>query len=364
MQYPIAIAPTAHSRLSEVDFNNIPFGKTFSDHMFVADYEQGQWQNAHIQAYGALQMSPSNMALHYGQAVFEGMKANIHEQSKQPVIFRAQAHFERLNRSLERMSMPLLTEELFMSAIQTVVDIDRDWIPTSEGSALYIRPVVFASDEFLGVRSSENYKFIVLTGPTGPYYSKPVRLLVADKYVRAFMGGTGFAKCAGNYAATIKPAREAREQGFDQILWMDGIEFKYLQECGTMNIFLVIGDTLITPPKRETILAGVTRDSLLTLAEDMGLRTKEYRISIQEVIEAHENGELKEMFGSGTAAVVSHVSEFSYKEQLYTLPSLDQRPVGSTLKARLEAIKHGTAPDKHGWLMPVGRYSALRNAHS
>jgi branched-chain amino acid aminotransferase len=353
MQYPISITPTAHSKLSETDFNNIPFGKTFSDHMFIADYKDGEWQNAHIQPYGPLPISPSNMALHYGQAVFEGMKANIHSQTGEAILFRPDMHLDRINRSLDRMGMPLLPENLFYPAINALVELDKNWIPTSEGSALYIRPVVFATDEFLGVRASETYKFVVLTGPAGPYYAKPVRLLVADKYVRAFTGGTGFAKCAGNYAATIKPAREAREKGFDQILWVDGIEFKYLQECGTMNIFVVIGDRLITPPTRETILAGITRDSLMAIAQDKGLTVEEYRLTIDEVIAAHQDGSLKEMFGSGTAAVVSHVSEFSYQDQVYTLPSIENRPIGTSLKATLEGIKHGSIADKFNWVVPV-----------
>jgi branched-chain amino acid aminotransferase len=352
-QYPIAISPTTNSRLAEIDFNNIPFGKTFSDHMFVADYIDGEWKNCQILPYGPLSISPSNMALHYGQAVFEGMKANIHAKTGQPVLFRQDMHLERINISLDRMGMPELPESLFYSAVKALIDIDKDWIPTGEGSALYIRPVVFATDEFLGVRASETYKFVVLTGPTGPYYAKPVRLLVADKYVRAFMGGTGFAKCAGNYAATIKPAREAREKGFDQILWVDGIEYKYLQECGTMNIFAVIGNRLITPPIRETILAGITRDSLLLLAQNMDLVIEEYRLTIDEVIAAHEDGSLKEMFGSGTAAVVSHVSEFSYKDKLYTLPSIENRPIAAALKAELEGIKQGNLEDKFNWLTPV-----------
>lgn len=353
MQLPIQIKRTAESRLASTNFNDLPFGKIFADHMFIADFEDNQWGNYRIEPYGAMSIAPSNMALHYGQAVFEGMKANKHTQTGEPMLFRPDLHLARINRSLDRLGMPLLPADLFYGAVNAIVDIDRDWIPTSDGSALYIRPVVFASDEFLGVRASDSYKFVVMSGPTGPYYAKPVRLLVADKYVRAFHGGTGFAKCAGNYAATIKPAREAREKGFDQILWMDGYEYKYLQECGTMNIFVVIGDTVITPDTGDTILEGITRDSLVHLLKDMGMRVEERPISIDEVTEAHAAGELREMFGSGTAAVISHVSEFSYKDQLYTLPAIENRPVSTMLKRTLENIKQGAIADKFGWCVPT-----------
>jgi branched-chain amino acid aminotransferase len=353
MQTRIDITLTQHSRLAETDFEDLPFGKTFSDHMFIADYEAGEWKNFRIVPYGAMAISPSNMALHYGQSVFEGMKANKNTQTDEVLLFRPDAHLARLNRSLDRLGMPLLPENLFMDALKTLLEVDKDWIPTSAGAALYLRPVVFASDEFLGVRASDSYKFVILTGPTGAYYSKPVRLLVADAYVRAFAGGTGFAKCAGNYAATIKPARLAREQGFDQILWMDGAEFKYLQESGTMNIFAVIGDTVLTPPATETILAGITRDSIIKVLQHLGKKIEERPISIDELLDAHAKGELREMFGAGTAAVISHVSEFSYKNQLYTLPSVENRPIGKMLKATLEGIKDGSSPDYFGWTQPI-----------
>lgn len=359
MQYPITIVPTTHSRYEQTDFNNIPFGKVFADHMFIADYRKGAWQAGSIEAYGPIMLAPSNMGLHYGQSVFEGMKANIDVKTGLPVLFRPDMHLDRINRSLDRMGMPQLSKDLFYEALETLIDIDKQWIPTQPGSALYIRPVVFASDEFLGVRASDDYKFIIMSGPTGPYYAKPVRLLVADKYVRAFKGGTGSAKCAGNYAATIKPALEARAEGFDQILWVDGVDYQYLQECGTMNIFAVIGDRLVTPPTGDTILAGITRDSLITIAKDMGLKVEIYPVTINEIIEAHQSGELKEMFGSGTAAVISNVAEFSYRDKVYTLPSSENRPIATTLKATLEGIKDGSIADKFGWLHPIKSKVAL-----
>jgi len=353
MQFPTKITLSNHSRLAETNFDDLPFGKNFSDHMFLADYEQGQWGNCEIMPYGNIQMTPANMALHYGQAIFEGMKANIHNKTGEAMIFRPDLHLVRINRSLDRLGMPELPEDLFYQSLHQLLAIDKNWIPTREGASLYLRPVVFATDEFLGVRASDTYKYVLLTGPTNAYYNKPIKLLVADKYVRAFPGGTGFAKCAGNYAATIKPAREAREKGFDQILWVDGMEYSYLQECGTMNIFAVIGDTVITPTATDTILAGITRDSLIALLKHKGYKVEERPVTIQELIEAQKAGELKEMFGTGTAAVVSHVIEFAYKGVNYQLPSADNRPIGTMLKKWLEDIRQGESEDIFNWLVPV-----------
>jgi branched-chain amino acid aminotransferase len=359
MKFPISIELTDHSRLAETDFNNLPFGKTFSDHMFVADYEDGEWKNCRIVPYGPLPMTPANMAIHYGQAVFEGMKANKHAKTGEPILFRPDMHLQRLNRSTDRLGMPEIPEELFYSALNTLISLDKDWIPQQPGSALYIRPVVFAADEFLGVRASETYKFVILTGPTGPYYPKPVRLKVAERFVRAFKGGVGFAKAAGNYGATIQPAKIAREQGFDQMLWMDGVEFKYLQECGTMNIFVVIDGKVLTPPLGDTILAGITRDSIIHLLSDKGYTVEERPITIDEVVEAHRQGRLQEMFGTGTAAVVSHVAAFGYKGEMFELGPVEERKIGNYAKENIEAIKEGSVEDPYGWLSPVQQQSLV-----
>lgn len=353
MSYSIDIRRTTDSRLAKTDFENLPFGKTFSDHMFIADYDGSEWKDARIVPYGPLSISPANMTLHYGQGVFEGMKTNKDIQTGQPILFRPDMHIKRINRSTDRLGMPEIPAELFMSALRELVALDKDWIPEAEGSALYIRPVVFATDEFLGVRPSETYKFVIVTGPTGPYYPKPVSLLVAQKYVRAFPGGVGFAKAAGNYAATIKPAKMARDKGFDQILWLDGMEFKYLQECGTMNIFVVINDTIITPPLTDTILAGITRDSLIALLKHDGYQVEERPITIDELLAAHADGSLKEVFGSGTAAVVSHVQDITYQDTRIELPAIEGRKIGPMVKARLEAIKNGSAEDVFGWTSPI-----------
>ncbi|WP_052593476.1 branched-chain amino acid aminotransferase [Aureispira sp. CCB-QB1] len=353
MKYPVKVQLVEKSRREGLDIENLPFGKTFSDHMFVADYIDGEWQNCQLVPYGDISFAPSMMALHYGQSVFEGMKANISTQTGEPVLFRAKKHAQRFNKSSERLRMPAVPEELFLEAVNSLTVIDKNWIPQSAGSALYIRPFIFASDESLGVRASTNYKFIVFTGPVGPYYPKPVRILVAQKYVRAFPGGVGFAKAAGNYAATLKPAEIAKEEGFDQILWLDGLEFKYLQECGTMNIFAVIGDTVLTPPTTDSILDGVTRDSIITLLKEMGIKVEVRPISIDELIEAHKTGELKEMFGSGTAAVVSHVADISYQDVVYDLPAIEDRKIGPMIKEKLTDIKENTVEENHDWVTPA-----------
>ncbi len=353
MAYNFHIEKTSASRLSQTNFNDLPFGKTFSDHMFVADFVDGQWQDFKIVPYGNIEISPANMALHYGQAIFEGMKAHLNTEGEIQ-LFRPEAHAQRINRSAERLYMPTIPEDLFMQALETLVELDRDWIPSPEIGSLYIRPMMFATDGFLGVRASDTYRFIIMTGPTGPYYPKPVRLWVEEHYIRAFPGGTGAAKAAGNYAATIMPASLIRAKGFDQILWLDGLEYKYLQECGTMNIFVVIGDTLLTPPTTDSILSGITRDSLITLANDLGLKLEVRPVSIDEVVAAANNGTLREVFGSGTAAVISHVIDFSYKGTVYQVPPIEGRQIGPMLKAHFEAIKEGREADKHQWIHLVG----------
>ncbi|MGH1339371.1 MAG: branched-chain amino acid aminotransferase [Aureispira sp.] len=350
MKYPVKVQLAEQSRREGLNFDDLPFGKTFSDHMFVADYIDGEWQNCQVLPYGDLSFAPSMMALHYGQAIFEGMKANISAKTKEPVLFRAKRHAKRFRISSERLGMPEVPEELFLEAVNTLTVLDKKWIPEKSGSALYIRPFIFATDESLGVRASSSYKFIVFTGPVGAYYPKPVNILVAQKYVRAFPGGVGFAKAAGNYAATLKPAELAKKQGFDQILWLDGFEFKYLQECGTMNIFVVIGDTVLTPPTTDAILDGVTRASIIELLEDMGKKVEIRPIAIDELLEAHSKGELKEMFGSGTAAVISHVAQFSYQEKEFKLPAVDMREIGPMIKEKLTNIKDASEKEDKGWV--------------
>lgn len=351
MEATIKIRKTHSSRISEVDFNNIPFGRIFSDHIFVADYDGSQWVNMEICPLHKIPFHPATMAWHYGQAIFEGMKASIDDQGN-PLLFRPEMHARRLNVSAARMCMPEFPEDVFIEALSKLVFIDKAWIPTQEESALYIRPVMMATDEFVGVRSSDTFKMMIMTLPSGPYYSKPVSLLVENQYVRACDGGVGEAKAAGNYGASLYPAKLAKQKGYDQVMWMDGKEFKYVQEVGTMNIFFVIDGVAITPNLSGTILKGITRDSLITLLKDKGIKVEERPLSIQEIYEAYQAGKLQEVFGAGTAAVVANVNRIGYKgEDMLLNP--DEYKLAPMLKSEINGIRKGRIPDPHQWIYPV-----------
>jgi len=361
MAYKISIEKTAESNRSKVDFSHLEFGKHFSDHMFIAEYRDGDWQDCRIVPFGNISIHPALSALHYGQAIFEGMKAEL-DADGNPIIFRPLKNINRFNISADRMAMPSVPEDLFMNAIDKLLTIDRQWVPTEPHSSLYIRPYMFAAEEFVGIKPAEHFKFIIFTSPVGAYYSAPVKVFIHDKYVRAFPGGVGFAKCAGNYGATMMPVREIRKMGYDQILWLDGIHHRYLQEIGTMNVFAVIDGVLITPSLDEgTILDGITRDSVLKLAEDEGFTVQERDISIEEIINAYHEEKLEDMFGTGTAAVLSHIGAFHYKGENYELPPVEAREISNKLKARLTNIKSGKAEDIYSWLhtVPVGIYADL-----
>lgn len=335
----------------DFDFDNIKFGQTMADHMFIADFEDGVWKNIRIEPYGPITFGPSMMAFHYGQAIFEGMKATKTFDGL-PVIFRPKEHAKRFNISARRMAMPEFPEDLFVEAIKTLVALDQDWIPTGDDAALYIRPFMIATDEQLGVRTSENYKMMVICAPAGQYYSKPIKLLADATYTRAAMGGIGFVKAAGNYAASLLPAIEAKKKGYDQILWLDAKEHKYIQEVGTMNIFFVIDNVVITPSTNEkTILKGITRDSIISILKDKGYEVVEKKLSIAEVGAAHKNGTLTEIFGSGTAAVVSLVSDLSYKDETYHLGGTYE--VATMVKKEINMIRQGLTKDKFNWLYPA-----------
>ena len=310
----ISIKKTAESNLSKLDTSRLPFGKTFSDHMFVADYANGAWTNYSIEPYGKLEFSPSCLVFHYGQAIFEGMKAYRTIDNK-VALFRPEANIARFNKSAQRMCMPEVPDELFMEALKKLVEIDSEWVPKGENNSLYIRPFMIATDEYLGVKASEKYKFIIVTGPVGPYYTEPVKVCIETKYTRAFEGGTGFAKAAGNYAATLLSAKRATLNGYTQMVWTDAFEHNYIEEAGTMNMMFVIDNVLITPPLSTTILAGVTRDSVITLAKDSGIEVEERRILISEIVEAYKNGSLKEAFGTGTAVTVNPIHSITFEEE-------------------------------------------------
>lgn len=348
----INITKVSHSRVDQVDFDNIPFGQTFSDHMYIADYIDGKWTNHSIIPFGNLSLSPVNLALHYGQSIFEGMKATLKNDGT-PALFRPEQHVVRMNASARRMMMPEISEEMFLDAVHTIVDMEKNWIPKGKGSALYIRPVMFAMEAKLGVKVSNSYKFIIITGPVGPYYPKPVRLLAETEYIRAAHGGVGEAKTAGNYAASLLPAHLAKEKGFDQVIWLDAKEFKYVQEVGTMNLFFVFKDKVVTPNTSGAILKGITRKSLIEMMKADGITVEERPISMDEVAEAHESGDLLEMFGSGTAAVVANVSEFSYKDKLYKLSDVSTHTTANGLRDRINALRAGEIEDSFGWVIDV-----------
>ncbi len=349
----ISIERAKESGIGNIDFTDLPFGKNFSDHMFIADYYDGEWRDARIVPFADFSLHPATSAIHYGQAIFEGMKAELAPDG-QPIVFRPLKNWNRLNKSAQRMAIPPISQELFMAALDTLIDIDKDFIPTAPLSSLYIRPFMFATEKYVGIRVAENYRFCIFTSPVGAYYNRPVRVFVSDKYVRAAPGGAGFAKAAGNYGAAMMPTWEVQKMGYDQLLWLDAIEHKYFQEIGTMNVFFVIDGVLITPGLDQgTILEGVTRDSLIQLAQDEGYVVQERDISVDEVIHAYNDGKLQDMFGAGTAAVVSYIGGFHYKGVDYELPPVEKREVSNKLRARLMDIKSGLVVDKFNWVHHV-----------
>lgn len=342
------ITKTSESNLSSVDFQNIPFGKVFSDHMFIMEYNGEEWINQEIKPVQNLSIHPGNLAWHYGQAIFEGMKATRLEDGS-PALYRPEMHAKRLNASATRMCMPEVPEELFLQAIRTLVTLESNWIPETEGSALYIRPLMFAMDEMIGVRPSTNYTFLIFTMPAGPYYEKPVSLLAEENFIRAAYGGVGEAKAAGNYAASLYPAKLAKEKGYDQVLWLDAREFKYIQEVGTMNIFFIIDGVAVTPITDGTILKGITRNSMIQILKSKGISVEERLISIDEVINAHEEGTLQEVFGAGTAALMAPVSKIGYRGTDYFLNYEDYK-VGPMLKKEINGIRSGRIEDSFNWI--------------
>lgn len=351
MKITINLTPVEQTRLPEVDLSNLTFGNVFTDHMFIADYKDGQWQDFRIEPLQPFMCHPANMALHYGQSLFEGMKAFVSETGT-PLLFRPEMHARRLNESAERMCMPELPEEIFMEAVKQMVWLERAWIPTSVGSALYIRPFMFATDAFIGVAASKTYRFMIITLAVGPYYNKPVRLLADERHVRAAKGGTGEAKAAGNYAGSLLPARKARENGFDQVLWLDARYRKFVQEVGTMNIFFVVDGKVLTPLTDGAILKGITRDSIITLLRDKGYDVEVRPITIDELIDAYDAGLLQEVFGSGTAAVISHVSAIAYKDRLLEMDESGYE-VSRMIKNEMNLLRTGAIADTRGWVAPV-----------
>lgn len=332
------------------------FGTIFTDHMFSMDYnpEKG-WHNALIEPYGPITMSPATMVLHYGQAIFEGLKA-YRTPDGNVQLFRPMDNFKRLNRSAEMLCIPQVDENFLMKALLKIVDMERAWVPSAAGTSLYIRPFIIATDPYIGLKSSSTYRFFMILSPVGAYYPEgfnPVKIWVTRDYVRAVRGGVGRAKTAGNYAASLYATELAHKEGYTQVLWLDGVELKYVEEVGSMNIFFKLGDEIVTPELNGSILSGVTRDSVITMAKSWGMKVSERRIAIDELFEAHKTGELQEVFGSGTAAVISPVGNIKYHEKAITIGDGNVGPVASRMFNELMDIQYGKAEDKFGWTVPV-----------
>ncbi len=343
----ITVQKTSSSRINEVNFDSLEFGTVFSDHMFSCDYKDGSWQNATILPYGPISLSPAAKVFHYGQAVFEGMKA-YKDDAGGVFMFRPDENFRRINKSSVRMAIPEFPEELFFGALNTLLSMDKDWIKPGLGNSLYIRPFAMATQVGVSASPSNAYKFIILLSPAQAYYTGDVKVVFSEHYSRAADGGVGFAKAAGNYGAQFYPTNLAKEKGFQQVIWTDSHKHEYLEEAGTMNIFFRINDSLLTAPNNDRILDGVTRKSLLKLAETLGIPAEVRPVKVAEIKDAHTNGSLKEIFGAGTAAVISPISAFSHKEVTYDLPILDDS-FASMFKSRLMDIQYNRAEDPFGW---------------
>ena len=344
----IPVIKTKQSRINEVDFSKLEFGKYVADHMLICDYAKGEWQQPQIVPYANLSLSPSALALHYGQTVFEGMKA-FRMKDGSINIFRIQKHYERFVKSLRRMCMAVLPEEIFVEGLTRLVETDSAWVPSENRDSLYIRPFMFASEARFGVKISEEYRFIIFTGPVPSLFADPIKVKIETNYIRAARGGTGAAKCGGNYGASFLPTLQARKEGYDQVLWTDGKEHQYIEESGMMNVMFVIGNRLVTPALSDSILDGVTRDSLLTLANDMGFVTEERPVSIHELETAFDKGTITEAFGTGTAAVVAPIQTIHINGVDHHLTQHGAGNVCNILKQQLESTRSGAAPDVHGW---------------
>ncbi len=349
----VTIQKTEKSKLDDISFEDLTFGKNFTDHMLIAEYKGKKWNNPVIKPYGNITISPAAQALHYGQAVFEGMKAYRNEHNE-VFLFRPEDNFIRMNESCKRLNMPELPHHLFIEGLKKLVDLDRNWIPTSEGTSLYLRPFVFASEAMLKATTSTEYTFMILCSPAQSYYNEPLKIKIADHYSRAASGGVGYAKAAGNYAASFFPTEEARKEGFDQVLWTDAATHSFIEESGTMNVFVRYETKLVTAPTTDTILNGVTRRSIIEISKELGLEVEIRPISVEEVITGVKSGAIKEMFGCGTAVVLISYKSLGYKEEelKLSLPSREQS-IALKIKNRLVGIQTGIQKDPFGWRMKI-----------
>lgn len=348
----IQITKTVHSKLPGIDFNNIPFGTHTSDHMFVMDYANGAWNNYRIIPYQGFLLDPQSKALQYCQCIFEGMKATIGSDGI-PKLLRPDLNIERFNLSAERMCMPTVPPEIFLTALKTITALEIDWIPKAPGSALYLRPTMIATESSLGVTPSDTYTFYIYTGPVQPYFTQPIRLVTEQTLIRAVPGGTGEAKTGGNYAGSLLAAKLARQNGFDQIIWLESPAFKKVQEAGMMNLFFVLGDTVVTPKLSGAVLKGTTRTYCIDILKEKNIPIEVRDIEIDEIVNAHQQGNLKEAFGAGTAAVISPISEITHGNLHMILPAMEERKIGPMLFEEINGLRAGLIEDKRNWLVPA-----------
>ena len=347
----IKIEKTKQSKINEVDFSNLPFGQVTTDHMFICDFKNSQWEQPQIIPYQNLSLDPSSKIFHYGQSVFEGMKAYKDTEGR-VFLFRPLDNQKRINISAKRLAIPELPEEYFMEGLKTLIKLDSDWIPTGDGSSLYIRPFVFASGNGLHASPSDEYKFIIACSPSGSYFGGKLKVLIEQKYSRSANGGVGYAKAGGNYGGQFYPTKLANEKGYQQVIWTDDNSHEFIEEAGAMNIFIRIDDILITAPTSDRILDGITRKSLIKIAEDEGIAVEVRKISVNELVKAAENGSLKEMFGAGTAAVISPIAGFGFNDKDFELPEMENS-YALLLKKRITDIQYNRAEDKFGWRVEV-----------
>lgn len=347
----IEIQRIEKSKIALVDFDNLPFGSVYSDHMLECNFKDGAWQKPVIKPFAPISLDPSAKIFHYGQSIFEGMKA-YKDDSENTLLFRPLDNWKRFNKSAERLMIPQIPEEIFMEGLKTLLKIDNDWIPRNPGSSLYIRPFMFATGTGFHASPANEYKFIIATAPSGAYFAGKVKVLIEEKYARAANGGVGYAKAGGNYAAQFYPTQLAIEKGYNQVVWTDDNTHQFIEEAGAMNIFVRINDTLITSPTSDRILDGITRKSILQIAEDEGIKTEVRKISVGEVVEAAKEGNLLEMFGAGTAAVISPISSFGYQENDYDLPVLENS-FATQLKKKITDIQTNKIEDPYGWRVIV-----------
>ncbi|MFM1912713.1 MAG: hypothetical protein RIR51_551 [Bacteroidota bacterium] len=347
-----SISQVVESRINRIDFDNLIFGRTFADHMYVAEYANGDWQSSKIVPYGPMEFQPALMSIHYGQSIFEGLKAYKGKDGKVR-IFRPEDNFNRLNISAERMAMPLVPREIFMDNLKELIKLDSAWVPEKEGYSLYIRPFMFGTDEYLGVSPSKTYRFMIINSPVGAYYSKPLRVKIETEYIRAAKGGVGYSKNAGNYAGSLYPTAKAVSEGYDQLIWTDAKEHKYIEEAGTMNIMFMIDGKLVSAAPSTSILDGITRRSIIQIAKDWGIEVEERSISVEELIEGIESGKVQEAFGAGTAAVITHISEIGYKGKNYQLPETPKDAFTLKVLKEINDLKLGLIPDRYNWILEI-----------